>query len=256
MTFFQPAQPWEYRWRIALLFLSQPVLAACHFWVNGSSGVWYAPAVVPAYGWIATLLAACGLAVRIWGTSYLTAEVVTGLTARNDRLVTGGPFGMIRNPLYLGTLLIFAGFGMFFGPAFAAIFVAVHCLRYSRVIRYEEGVLRQEWGRQFDDYCGAVPRWWPRSFTTGQFVGPFATLDGVMGNGVFLGMFLGFAASTWQGTLDPLVHFQGFGYGLSGIALLRTRFVSAPSEAALPDLAASVQLAAQESAAGQARRAG
>lgn len=256
MKLFQAAQPWEYRWRIAILFLSQPVLAAIYYFWNGSQGVWYAPPIDPTYGFIATLLAGCGLAIRIWGTSFLTAEVVTGLTARNDRLVVGGPFAAIRNPLYVGTLLIFAGFGMFFGPVFAAIFVAVHWLRYGRVIRYEEGFLKQEWGAQFDAYCKTVPRWWPNSISRQHFAGPFATIDGILGNGVFFGMFLGYSASVWYGTLEPLVHFEALGWMVSGIALLRTRYLGDQAEAPLPDLTAGMQLAAQESPAGQSRHAG
>lgn len=256
MRLFEPAKPWEYRWRIALLFLSQPALAAVHHWSTGGTRLWYSPQFDPSYAVVATLLAACGLAIRVWGTSYLTAAVVTGLTARNDRLVVGGPFGVIRNPLYVGTLLIFAGFGMFFGPWFAAAFVLFHWFRYGRVIRFEEEFLRAEWGREFQEYCGAVPRWWPEHVRRSDFVGPFATIDGILGNGVFLGMFVGFAVSAWHGTLEPLVHCEALGWGLSGLGLLQSKLAAARPAADGVDLSVSLPITVEENPAGQSRRAG
>jgi len=253
---FRSAFTWEYRWRIALLFLSQPVLALTHYWLSGSTGIWYAPEFKPVYGAVAALLGLTGAAIRVWGTSYLSAEVVTGLTARNDRLITGGPYAIVRNPLYVGTLLIFAGFGMFFGPLYAAAFVLAHWLRYGRVIRYEEGFLRSEWGRQFDDYCASVPRWLPNALRRSDLVGPFVSIDGLLGNGVFLGMAVGYAAAAWLGNLDVLVYSQTLGFIISALAKFQPRRSVARPKTGMTKIPATVGLSAQKGGAGQTRRAG
>ncbi len=202
MRIFDSAQSWDYRWRMPLLFLSQPALALIYFGMNGFQGLWYSPEFSPLSGIIATVLAGCGVALRVWGTSFLTTAVVTGFTARNDRLVVGGPFAMMRNPLYLGTMLIFAGFATFFGWVWILPFVAFHWLRNNRVIRYEESVLRDEWGREFDDYCRAVPRWFPKQWNRKFFAGPFVTFDGLVGNGgCSSGCLPVLHVSAWWGTL-------------------------------------------------------
>ncbi len=223
MRLFESAQPWEYRWRIPLLFLTQPLLSAIHYSLGGFHGAWYTPEFSLQVGLTATAFAGCGLALRVWGTSYLTAPVVIGLTARTDRLIVDGPFALVRNPLYLGTLLIFAGFGTFFGWPYLLAFVVFHWVRSSRVIRYEESMLRREWRQQFEGYCRAVPRWIPNSLHRHVLQGPYVTVDGLVGNAVFVGMFVGFAVSTWWGTLDPLVLFEALGWGVALWALLRSQ---------------------------------
>lgn len=223
MSLLGPAYPWEYRWRIPILFLSQPVLALLHFWATGSQGIWYAPSFGVSVAVGATILAACGLAVRVWGTSFLSAAIVTSFSPCNDRLITGGPFAITRNPLYLGTLLIFAGYGLFFGVWSALGFVMLHCLRYERIVRYEESILRAEWGVGFEDYMRDVPRWCPNKFSLRNCAGPFLTIDGLLGNVVFVGMFLGFFVSALWGTLVPLVYWEGAGLGAAAIMLLWPR---------------------------------
>lgn len=223
------ARPWEYRWRILILFISQPVLAMIHSWTIGSQEILSAPQFDNPLAIAATMLAAIGLFIRVWGTSVLSISVVAGLSLRKDRLITGGPFAILRNPLYLGTLCIFAGYSLYFGVWFTSGFVLFHWLRYERVIRYEEETLRQEWETEFDEYCQKVPRWWPRKSFVRNFSGPFITIDGLLGNSVFLGMFIGFAVSTWSGTLDSLVYLEMAG-GAVGITMMlwshRRRFRS------------------------------
>src|SRR5580698_6534180 len=62
-----------------------------------------------------------GLALRAWAA---------GCYAKNQQLVTGGPYAYSRNPLYLGTLVVAAGLSIAarsvgLGALFAAVFVLV-----------------------------------------------------------------------------------------------------------------------------------
>ena len=73
-----------------------------------------------------------------------------------------GPYAHLRNPLYLGSILIAAGFAValeswMVGLALAAMFVAI----YVPVIASEERFLRATFP-EFEEYCSRVPRLIPR----------------------------------------------------------------------------------------------
>ena len=79
------------------------------------------------------------------------------------RMVVGGLYRRVRNPMYIGILSIIAGEAVFFGsaPLLAygfLVFLAFH----QRVVRYEEPTLRHAFGDSYDAYCGSVGRWLPR----------------------------------------------------------------------------------------------
>lgn len=81
------------------------------------------------------------------------------------KLVITGPYRFVRNPMYVGMGIAFAGFALvyphatfiFLGEA-AAAFVLVSIF----VIGYEEPVLRQMFGKDYEEYCRNVGRWIPR----------------------------------------------------------------------------------------------
>jgi protein-S-isoprenylcysteine O-methyltransferase Ste14 len=85
-----------------------------------------------------------------------------GYVKKNQELTTTGPYAHVRNPLYLGSILIAAGFAValeswIVGLALALMFVAI----YVPVIVSEERFLRATFPA-FDDYCSRVPRLIPR----------------------------------------------------------------------------------------------
>jgi protein-S-isoprenylcysteine O-methyltransferase Ste14 len=79
------------------------------------------------------------------------------------RFVAVGPYGYLRNPMYLSAVVSFVGVGLYLRSvatlAFAAAwFAAIHVF----VVTIEEPGLRQRFGKTYDDYCVRVGRWWPR----------------------------------------------------------------------------------------------
>ena len=85
-----------------------------------------------------------------------------GYVKKNRELTMTGPYAHTRNPLYLGSMLIAAGFAvallswpvaLLFAGGFAAIYIPV--------IASEERFLRVTFP-EFDAYCGRVPRLIPR----------------------------------------------------------------------------------------------
>jgi protein-S-isoprenylcysteine O-methyltransferase Ste14 len=78
------------------------------------------------------------------------------------RLVVAGPYGLVRNPMYIGAALALAGAGLFYESwallGYCAAFVLV---MHLFVVAYEEPTLRATFGVPYLGYCERVRRWWP-----------------------------------------------------------------------------------------------
>lgn len=86
----------------------------------------------------------------------------SGYVKKNLELTTTGPYAHTRNPLYLGSMLIAAGFAVALGSWAMALVLAVgFAMIYVPVIASEEGFLRATFP-EFDAYCRQVPRLIPR----------------------------------------------------------------------------------------------
>lgn len=197
---FHVAASWEYRWKFTLLVLSQPLFVHSGHWLQGLEGPWYSTAFSLPNAVAAVLMISAGTLLRVWGTSTLTQEVMGSLDPDTRTLVCRGPYALLRNPLYLGSLLVFAGIGAFAGFPVALALAIFHWIRYERVIRYEEQRLRKEWGPQFDRYCEQVPRWLPRRLR----VNADADLSGLLANGLFVGIWIGSLVAISSGKLWTL----------------------------------------------------
>ena len=124
----------------------------------------YLPSVShgPAFVLVSDVLLTAGMAWALWGLAYLRRSFSILPEAR--RLVTGGPFALSRNPLYLGEGVASVGVVL---PGFSAwhllllaVFVASQWLR----IRWEQVVLLQAFGDEYRAYLKRVPMlipFWP-----------------------------------------------------------------------------------------------
>jgi Ca2+/Na+ antiporter len=82
---------------------------------------------------------------------------------KTERLTTCGPYAYLRNPLYLGTILIFLGFIVLLHIYWAGLVtLLVFSFAYRRTIRAEEGQLEQIYGQVYRDYKRNVPSILPR----------------------------------------------------------------------------------------------
>jgi len=98
-------------------------------------------------------LSIAGLALRAWAA---------GCLAKNQQLATGGPYAYMRNPLYLGTLLVAAGLAIAARSGWlAALFAAIFVFVYLPVIQNEEQHLRKLFP-EYAAYADRVPALWPR----------------------------------------------------------------------------------------------
>ena len=122
----------------------------------------------PASAAIGIAVAALGELIRVWAVGY------SGVTTRADivtapALVTAGPYGIVRNPLYVANAIIALGFWFAFSGALSIVeatvtFAVVAQLVigvYAVIIPLEEAYLAGHFGEPYRRYLQTVPRVFP-----------------------------------------------------------------------------------------------
>lgn len=117
--------------------------------------LWRRPPMPAAVAW-SLVLVLPGLWLRAYASGYVK---------KNAELTQTGPYAHTRNPLYLGSSLIAAGFALaLLSWPVAVVLAAGFAVIYIPVIAGEEQFLRATFPG-FDDYCRRVPRLIPRLST-------------------------------------------------------------------------------------------
>lgn len=103
---------------------------------------------------LGALIAAFGLLIR---------AVASGYLRKDETLATSGPYAYTRNPLYLGSAFLAAGFILAGRSWIAGTIVAAYfAVFYYAVMRSEERDVRERFGVAFDEYARNVPLFFPR----------------------------------------------------------------------------------------------
>lgn len=113
---------------------------------------------------LAFAIAILGLAVRaaVIGFAYIKRGGRLKRVYAAD-LVTEGMFGVCRNPLYLGNLLICLAIFLMHGDVLIfALGTGIYILIYQCIVLAEEAYLTDKFGEAYRRYCAEVPRWLPR----------------------------------------------------------------------------------------------
>jgi protein-S-isoprenylcysteine O-methyltransferase Ste14 len=105
------------------------------------------------------ILATAGLAYSVWALAYLRRSFSIVPEAR--RLVTGGPYGLSRHPVYVGEIATAIGVNLatagWAGALAVVYFVGAELLR----MRWEERILSQAFPTEYPAYAARVPRYFP-----------------------------------------------------------------------------------------------
>jgi protein-S-isoprenylcysteine O-methyltransferase len=132
---------------IALIILAI-VVAFCGPWLAPWARIAVRNAVVPA---VATLMIWGGMAFRLWAIQTLGRFFRLTVTIQDQhRLVTDGPYRVLRHPAYTGAIVTIAGIGLFMNNwvSFLGAF-AVALIAYGIRIRVEERALGARFGEVF-----------------------------------------------------------------------------------------------------------
>ena len=108
-----------------------------------------------------------GELIRLWGVHHIGAISRTR-SERLGPLVASGPFALVRNPLYVGNILLWVGFAIAARMLWLApIILVLLALEYHAIVRWEETLLESRLGEAYREYAARVPRWIP-SFNRGD----------------------------------------------------------------------------------------
>lgn len=109
------------------------------------------------------ILAGGILALLCAGTFVVVGQGTPAPFDAPRRFVAAGPYKYVRNPMYIGALIVLLGFGLYL-HSFSILLMsfAVFFLAHLFVLSYEEPNLREKFGRSYEEYCASVHRWTPR----------------------------------------------------------------------------------------------
>lgn len=157
-TFFFQFRNQTFPLIIALLFVFVPPAALS----------WENPGLTEARALFGLFLVACGLILRgvVIGYAYIRRGGRNKQVYADD-LVKDGLFGVCRNPLYVGNMLVYSGVFLFHGNIYVFVIgFVVFAFIYQSIVHAEESFLSGKFGQAYKDYCSEVPRW---GFRLGAF---------------------------------------------------------------------------------------
>jgi protein-S-isoprenylcysteine O-methyltransferase Ste14 len=132
---------------------------------------WWAP--VRVIGWA---MIAAGLTVLLEAFARFAIEGIgtPAPVAPTQRLVVGGAYRYVRNPMYIAVTALIVGQALALGqPALLAYALAFAVAVAAFVYGYEQPTLARTFGAEYEAYRRAVPAWWPRltAWTPGDETG-------------------------------------------------------------------------------------
>lgn len=111
------------------------------------------------------LIVIAGELFRFGGVSRAGSETRTTDRTGGTYLVVSGAFAYLRNPLYLGNILIYFGFGvasLALAPYLQIFAMIYFFFQYYFIVQAEEAYLKVRFGKDYENYCKSVPAFIPR----------------------------------------------------------------------------------------------
>jgi protein-S-isoprenylcysteine O-methyltransferase Ste14 len=105
------------------------------------------------------------LAIRLWAISHLGWRAARTHREKAKALVVSGPYGWIRNPLYVANSFACLGLCAVGGLLwYVPILFVLLFTHYTLVVKCEESFLLERFGEPYAEYLRRVPRWVPWPF--------------------------------------------------------------------------------------------
>jgi protein-S-isoprenylcysteine O-methyltransferase Ste14 len=147
----------------AVFFVAAPMVVAglVPWWLSG----WRAGRTWLPLQLLGGLLVIAGTAVLVHAFVRFVTEGsgTPAPVAPTQRLVIGGLYRFVRNPMYVALLLVIGGQALILGRTGLWIYAGATWLTTATFVRlYEEPALRRQFGAEYERYRRAVPAWLPR----------------------------------------------------------------------------------------------
>ncbi len=120
------------------------------------------PVLLRTLGW---LLIGIGVAVLLDAFGRFVVEGIgtPAPVAPTERLVVGGLYRYVRNPMYLAVASVILGQAAVLGRVVLVVYaITFGAAVWSFVHWYEEPALLRNYGEAYENYRREVPGWWPR----------------------------------------------------------------------------------------------
>jgi protein-S-isoprenylcysteine O-methyltransferase Ste14 len=142
--------------QIVFLFLFLIVWAADSFFLHYTD---FVAQHIPL--WLRLVVGVIVIAVSLYFAK-AGLKIVFGETREIPGVISDGVFGMVRHPIYLGSVLFYLGM-IIFTLSLAAVGVWLAILVFYHYISlYEERLLLAKFGNDYAEYMKKVPMWLPR----------------------------------------------------------------------------------------------
>lgn len=107
---------------------------------------------------LGVILIIIGEVFRLWATYTLGRSFTyVVVTSKKQKLITKGPYNLVRHPSYFGGLLVVIGFGIVSQSlATAALYILFLCAAYAYRIHVEENALVRRFGREYKEYADRI----------------------------------------------------------------------------------------------------
>ncbi len=133
------------------------------WWITGwddGSPRW--PGVVRLLG-LVLVVAGCVFVLQAFVRFAVEGIGTPAPVAPTERLVVGGIYRFVRNPMYLAVGSIIVGQALWFSRSVLLAYAALFAVAVVSFVRwYEEPTLARQFGSAYDQYRANVPGWWPR----------------------------------------------------------------------------------------------
>jgi len=111
------------------------------------------------------ILLMIGELCRIWAVRYAGGRTRTTKVGA-PKLCISGPFSYVRNPLYLGNMIIYSGVVLIAGGSkiwwMLGVTLLFFIIQYSLIVSLEQETLTKLFGKEYLKYCENVPALIPR----------------------------------------------------------------------------------------------
>jgi protein-S-isoprenylcysteine O-methyltransferase Ste14 len=154
----------------AVFFVVAPgtIAGLIPWWLTGwhsrpSPDGWAAPFVALRVVGLALVLAGAGFVVTAFVRFVIEGLGTPAPIAPPSRLVVGGIYRYLRNPMYVALIACILGQALLLNQPVLLWYAAIAgaaMVAFARL--YEEPTLTRQFGADYERYRAAVPGWWPR----------------------------------------------------------------------------------------------
>ncbi|MCK4854961.1 MAG: isoprenylcysteine carboxylmethyltransferase family protein [Bacteroidales bacterium] len=130
-------------------------------WILDSFVLGFSTSLAESIPWFIRLPVGAILLIFAFYLAQSGVRTVFGRTRESPQVITGGVFSVVRHPIYLGAILVYAGMTCLTVSLASAVLLVIIVVFYRYISRYEEKLLTHRFGDEYREYMKKVPMLFP-----------------------------------------------------------------------------------------------